>query len=107
MKKRIVLEKELQSEIQKEVASELANRSKQGKSSKTDKIPKTPEKTLKATNNETKTPQASNNIETSPKKGGSSKGLTKQKQQRTKPTISTKKKKKLYCICQTPYDDSK
>lgn len=107
LKKRTVLEKELQSEIQKELATELASRSGQ-RCSALEEAPTCTENT-KITANPEKTTiskPATNNLEVTPKKGNIS-TIAKRKQQKTKPTGSAKKKKKLYCICQTPYDDSK
>lgn len=107
LKKRTVLEKELQSEIQKELATELASRSRQ-KCSTLEEAPACAENAKRTPNPEKtniSTP-ATSNLETIPKKGNVS-TIAKRKQQKTKPTGSAKKKKKLYCICQTPYDDSK
>lgn len=125
LKKRVLLEKELQIEIQKELASELATRTK-------------PERNKKQEELRTSTAGHPNNtnIGTKRKSGAGGTGILKSlpiktgqqpqtslsggpPNERQKPTPlskgrksqkgpgSSKKKEKLYCICRTPYDESK
>lgn len=148
LKKRLVLEKELQNEIKKELATELASRAKQDTpavvtpAKQEETKPKTPtasptkkryekiminsSKTiLKLINsfiNRTSGVSASKqSIEVKVAKPTTSSGESSRKSAGArrkpgkpgkpgKPTKSpggSKKKEKLYCTCQTPYDDSK
>ncbi|XP_055307648.1 nucleosome-remodeling factor subunit NURF301-like, partial [Sitodiplosis mosellana] len=121
LKKRIVLEKELQNEIQKELASELASQKKEvlNESHKPDKANNISDNVVnfskkrvsiasskKSASEETQNVQTKNITNEMPRKpiGHNS---SKQKRRSQKFSSLTKKKKKLYCICRTPYDDSK
>lgn len=146
LKKRIVLEKELQIEIQKELATELANRAKQEKQDrkKVDeaKVKETPPvytkkrystfcspsiydctkiissyshgrlstvSAKKQAAEEAKNVKIKATIGETSRKSSATTAAAKAKERRKshKAAGLSKKKEKLYCICRTPYDDSK
>ncbi|RZC39906.1 nucleosome-remodeling factor subunit NURF301, partial [Asbolus verrucosus] len=101
LRKRALLEKELQYEIQKEVAEELAARTKIERN-KQDEV---------RTGSSKRKSAATATTAVIPQSTKSSRHKKGQKQaQSTQSTTSQRaaiKKEKLYCICRTPYDETK
>ncbi|EEB14731.1 fetal alzheimer antigen, falz, putative [Pediculus humanus corporis] len=91
LKKRALLEKELQIDIQREISVELSSRSKQHEN-KTEEVIRTGSGKRKSV----PVPAAA----LQPPKSGS-RGVS------GRPKNQTGKKEKLYCVCRTPYDDTK
>lgn len=116
------MEKELQIEIQKELVNELAARTKIERIKQDDVRTTTKPNnnagtttstavkrksggniaTTKATTKSTPNPQQQSNISTS-----NDKIKTSSKGRKSHKAPTGKKKEKLYCVCRTPYDDSK
>ncbi|XP_064211217.1 nucleosome-remodeling factor subunit NURF301 isoform X2 [Tribolium castaneum] len=101
LRKRALLEKELQYEIQKEVAEELAARTKIERTKQDEVRTGSSKRKSAATATTAVIPQASKTARH--KKG--------QKQTHAVPSTAAQrsgiKKEKLYCVCRTPYDETK
>lgn len=125
LKKRVLLEKELQIEIQKELATELAARTQLERVKQDDSrlskpsnnigtstvVASSKRKTTSNITNATKTSSKST-INPQPNQATSStnekiKVAVGSRGRKCNKTPMGKKKEKLYCICRTPFDDSK
>ncbi|XP_059615017.1 nucleosome-remodeling factor subunit NURF301 isoform X2 [Phlebotomus argentipes] len=127
LKKRVQLEKELQMEIQKELAVELAARASQERTKQEDvKPPLVPnpsnttkrrsgggatvvvKKSLSPVPTPVSSSSAPNQAQVPPTRTTNrTRKATVKKAESGQHTSGSKKKEKLYCVCRTPYDDTK
>ncbi|KRT79741.1 PHD finger motif containing protein [Oryctes borbonicus] len=100
LRKRALLEKELQHEIQREVNEELAARTKLERT-KQDEVRSAGSSKRKSAVTATTTAYAQSSSRSAPK------NRKNQKSQSSPPSQGRGKKEKLYCTCRTPYDETK
>ncbi|CAH0555321.1 unnamed protein product [Brassicogethes aeneus] len=106
LKKRALLERELQSEIQREVAEELAARTKLERSKQDEVRTGSGRRKSAATAATTVATQAAKTAQRhKPMRKGV--GASPPSAQPPTPGRGNLKKEKLYCICRTPYDETK
>lgn len=107
LKKRALLEKELQIDIQREISVELSSRSKQHEN-KTEEVIRTgsgKRKSVPVPAAALQPPKSgSRGVSGRPKK---SSGRLQSNSMSPPSSSQTGKKEKLYCVCRTPYDDTK
>ncbi|XP_037046022.1 nucleosome-remodeling factor subunit NURF301 isoform X4 [Bradysia coprophila] len=114
LKKRVLLEKELQIEIQKELATELTARAKQERNKQEEVKSAVSSSSGNSKRRSMPTPTKQAASSTTPTVGTTSKGNTSTGRKKGSTKIATsnnsgisKRKEKLYCVCRTPFDDSK